>query len=107
MIVFFALLAYAIAHFSSGIYSLLEAASSFGTSGLLIITFFGIYTRWGHALAGAMALVSGMIFYQVGDSWLAWDAPFLMAILAAFIAYVLGALIEQRWNFRSISPASP
>jgi solute:Na+ symporter, SSS family len=107
MIVFFALLAYAIAHFSSGIYSLLEAASSFGTSGLLIITFFGIYSRWGNALAGSMALISGMIFYQVGDSWLAWDAPFLMAILAAFIAYVLGALIEQKWNLPSLKPASP
>lgn len=96
LIVVCAIFTYAIAHFSSGIYSLLEAASSFGTSGLLIITFFGIYTSWGKALAGTMALVAGMTFYQLGDGLFAWQAPFLMAILAALIAYILGAFIEQK-----------
>jgi Na+/proline symporter len=95
IIVIAALISYGIAHFSGGIYALLEMASSFGTSGLLIITFFGIYSRWGGPLAGTLALVSGMIFYQLGD--LAWnlDAPFLTAILAAFIGYISGALIEK------------
>ncbi len=94
-----AFVAYGIAHFASGIYSLLQAASSFGTSGLLIITFFGIYSRWGKALAGSLALISGMLFYILGDSVLSWDAPYLMAIIAAFVAYILGALIEQKWDF--------
>jgi Na+/proline symporter len=106
IIVISALITYAIAHFSSGIYGLLEAASSFGTSGLLIITFFGIYSNWGKALAGSMALISGMIFYQLGDTIFVWDAPFLMAIFAAFIAYVVGALIEKKWTFARIASAT-
>ncbi len=96
IVVIAALCAYGIAHFSTGIYPLLEAASSFGTSGLLIITFFGIYTRWGGPLAGTLALISGMIFYQLGDLLWVLEAPFLTAILAALIAYILGAVIESK-----------
>ncbi len=95
IIVIAALITYAIAHFSSGIYTLLEVASSFGTSGLLVITFFGIYTKWGGPIAGALALIAGMVFYQLGD--LVWnlEAPFMTAVLAAFIGYLAGILIEK------------
>lgn len=94
IIVASALIAYSIAHFASGIYSLLEMASAFGTSGLLVITFFGIYSRWGGPIAGTLALLAGMVFYQLGDLVWKLDAPFLTAILAAFIGYIIGGLIE-------------
>lgn len=94
IIVLAALVAYAIAHFSSGIYALLETASSFGTSGLIIITFFGIYTRWGGAFAGSLALVFGMIFYQLADWVWMLEAPFITAICAAFAGYLIGMLLE-------------
>lgn len=89
-----AITAYAIAHFSSGIYALVEVASSFGTSGLLIITVLGLWTKWGGLIAGAASLIAGAVFYNLANY--VWDlqAPFLTAILAAFVAFALGSLAD-------------
>lgn len=90
-----AICAYAIAHFSSGIYALVEMASSFGTSGLLIITLLGIWTKFGGPWAGATALIVGAAFYNLGDYWLEFESPFLSAILASLIGFIIVGLIEK------------
>jgi len=93
-IVIAAMAAYAIAMFSNGIYELVEVASSFGTAGLLVITLLGLWTKIGGHIAGICALVAGMGSFNIYKYWMELDAPFMSAVFAAFIGFLIGAAVE-------------
>lgn len=91
-----AIISYVIAKDADGIYDLLESASSFGTAGLLVITLFGLWTKFGRAWAAVSSLVLGTIFYPIGESILKLSAPFVATIAVAFAGFIIGALIDKK-----------
>lgn len=90
-----AAISYIIAVTSTGIYDLVEMASSFGTAGLLVVTLLGLWTRAGGLWAANLGLFGGAVSYPVAEHLLHWQAPFLVAVVAAFLCFALGWLIEQ------------
>lgn len=81
------LMAYVLAVNSDGIYDLLEVASSFGTSGILIITLVGLWSPFGNQVSAITALLVGLIATPLAEYGLGVTSPFLFSIGAAAIAY--------------------
>ncbi|MBI2371633.1 MAG: sodium:solute symporter family protein [Deltaproteobacteria bacterium] len=81
--------AYAMAIYGKGIYELVQAASSFGSAGILVITFAGLYSRFGGPRAATAALVAGTLAMPLGKDALALPAPYLFAVASALGAFVL------------------
>jgi Na+/proline symporter len=80
---------------AESIYSLVELSSSLGAAGVLVITFAGLYSRWGGSATAIFTLIVGMISLPIAEYWLEWDAPFMTSIAAALVAFTLGALLER------------
>lgn len=95
LVIVAAAISYTIAVTSSGIYELVEMASSFGTAGLLVVTLLGLWTKWGGVWAANIGLVSGGISFHVFKHFLQQDAPFLSAITIAFLGYLIGIVLEK------------
>jgi Na+/proline symporter len=91
-----------LARSSESVHSLVEAASSFGSSGLLVIAIFGLFTRFGGKNAALAALIAGVISIILADYVFSWDAPFLFSIGAALIAYTTIALIPHSGRPQSV-----
>jgi solute:Na+ symporter, SSS family len=101
LVVAAAVIAYVIAISSTGIYALVEVASSFGTAGLLVVALVGLWTKWGGAWAANMSLLVGAISYPVGHYLLDLDAPFVTAIFASIIGFIFGLCLEK-WQNKSL-----
>ncbi|MCB9072227.1 MAG: sodium:solute symporter family protein [Bdellovibrionaceae bacterium] len=98
LVIMAALISYMIAISSSGIYSLVEIASSFGTAGLLVAALIGLWSRWGGLWAANFCILTGAIVYPLG-SYAKIPAPFLTAVFAALCSYFLGILAEKRFKW--------
>jgi Na+/proline symporter len=72
----------------SGVARLVELASSLGSSGLLVITLFGLWSPWGRAPCAAAALLVGLFGYPLGAA-AGLSAPFLASLLASLLAYLV------------------
>ena len=81
---------YLIALSAEGILSLVITASSFGTSGLLVITLMGFYTKIGSERSANLALLGGLIIWPLTKYIFNLEAPYLASILAAVILFLLG-----------------
>lgn len=90
------LVAYALTFSQEGVWGLVLEASGFGSAGLVVTVLFGLYSRFGGALAAASSLIAGVVVYFVGAHVIGIPHPFLTSLLAAFLAYLGGALIEVR-----------
>ncbi len=101
------ILAYVIAVTSESIHSLVESASGFGSSGILIITLFGLFSQFGHIAAGLAALAAGVIAIVIAEHILRIEAPFLVSIVSALIAYVVVALVEKRIAKSTVPGTNP
>lgn len=89
-----ATVAYILAYNSDSIYSLLEMASSFGTSGILIITMYGLWvgkSKDSIALATLVVGLAGTPFYEyVLES----DSPFINTIITCLVFFTLANSIS-------------
>jgi len=88
--------AYLLAVYSTGIYELLEVASSFGTAGILVITLFGLWFHFGRGLAGMSALVTGIVTTPVAEYLFESESPFLVAIVVSVFVYILASILEKK-----------
>lgn len=95
-----ALTCYLIAVTSTGIYGLVEMASSFGTAGLFVVTIFGLWTPFGGVWAANLGLIGGAVSYHVGNYVLDLQAPFMTAIVVALLGFAIGIALEKT-AFRS------
>jgi Na+/proline symporter len=84
--------AYVLAVYSDSIYQLVEAGSSFGTSGILVITLFGLWTPLGHKTAASLTLVVGLVTTPIAEYILNWPSPFLTSLTASILVYLLASL---------------
>ena len=93
-VVAYGVLAFAIALSSESVYSLVELASSLGSSGLLVCVLFGLFARgWGGRYAAYGALLAGLGVYVLADFVVGADYPFLLSLAAALTGYFGGALL--------------
>jgi len=87
--------AYLLARHAESVYTLVEEASAFGSSGIVIAALFGLFTHFGGVRAAFAALVTGVAAWIAGNYLLNFPYPYLTSVLAAFVAYVMLALTER------------
>jgi Na+/proline symporter len=87
--------AYVMALYAQGIYSLVEAASSFGSAGVLIITLFGLFSRFGGHWSASGALIAGLVTTPLAQYVWPIEAPFIVSIVVALLTYVLAELVRR------------
>lgn len=87
------IIAYVMALFADGIYDLVEMASAYGSSGLLVITLFGLYGRFGGRAAAYASLAVGLVSIIAAENWLGYEAPFLFSMISAVVTYVSVAAV--------------
>lgn len=103
-VIAFGIVASGLALSAEGVFELVELASSFGSSGLVVIVFLGLFTRWGGAAAAFAALVLGASTFVVAG---AFDvrAPYLTSLAAALAAYALLSALPAARRSRKVGSA--
>lgn len=92
---FLGLLAYGMAMYAEGVYALVEEASAFGSAGLFVVVFMGIFSKLGTGLSANLALAAGLVSWVAGAYWLELEHPYLTSLLLAFLGYGLGLLLRS------------
>lgn len=95
-VVVFGLLSWWLAVKATGVYELVENASSFGSAGLFVAGTFGLFTNFGGPRSASAALIVGAGVWLVASHATAIEAPYLAALACAFGSYVLIALFHER-----------
>lgn len=96
-VVGYGVLAFVIALSSESVYSLVELASSLGSSGLLVCVLFALFAKgWGGRPAAYASLITGLAVFVATDFVLEADYPFLASMLAALLAYIALAPVGAR-----------
>ena len=104
MVILAALISVLLAFSSDSIYDLVEAASSFGTAGVLVVTLVGLHSDWGGRLSAYSALVAGLVTLPVIEYGFQGEAPFLTTLLITLCVYILGGWFKgNRLNAERIS----
>lgn len=96
---------------------LVEIASSFGSSGIVVALLFGLHTRFGREAAALAALISGAVLSIMANGTVAWflslflgdevydtlpwylvevEGGYVFSVVAALVAYVAVALFETK-----------
>ncbi len=95
LVVFTGIFALVVALYAEGVYELVEAASAFGTAGVLVTTLAALYFQRGGAKAAGAALMVGLVTTPIAEYGLSLPAPFLASVAAALVTYVVMAHREQ------------
>ncbi|MCC7442759.1 MAG: sodium:solute symporter family protein [Bdellovibrionales bacterium] len=91
------LFAYVMAAHAEGIYELVTIASSFGSAGLFVITFGGLWLKgFGTPRGAAAALVTGLLATPFAEYGLEFEAPFLFSIFSAALVYAAVSVMGHR-----------
>ncbi|HEY7085962.1 MAG TPA: sodium:solute symporter family protein [Hyphomicrobiaceae bacterium] len=88
------IVAYVLSVTSQRIHDLVETASAFGSAGVFVTALFALFTSFGGAASAYTSVVTGMVVWAAGKYAAGLSAPYLLALLAAAIAYVGVALLE-------------
>jgi uncharacterized sodium:solute symporter family permease YidK len=80
---------------AEGVYALVEQASAFGSSGIVVIVVFGLFTRRGGPASAFASLLAGVAVWVIGSYVLGLSWAYLAALAASFAAYVLTAFVER------------
>lgn len=92
--------AYGLALGSSSVHDMVQEASSFGSSGVLVVAVFALFTKFGGRTSAAAALALGLLSYIAAAHVLELEAPFLASLGVALIAYVaLGVWVRGDQTF--------
>ena len=92
----FGVIAYGLALSSDSVYELVEAASAFGSAGILVCTLFGLFGTFGGERTALATLLTGVGVYAVQAHLLESTHPFLSSVGSALAVYTMGALLESR-----------
>jgi SSS family solute:Na+ symporter len=95
-VIIFGLIAYLLALCAEGVYALVEDASAFSGAGLFVVVLFGLYSRIGHTISAASALIAGMAVWVLGRYVLALPVPYMTSMVVALIVYLAAAIWESR-----------
>jgi SSS family solute:Na+ symporter len=92
-VVAFGVIAYVLALHATGVFTLVEQASAFGSAGALVTVCFGLFTTWGGSRTAIATLATGMIVY-LAASIAGTDTPFLISLGASLACYLTGSVVE-------------
>jgi len=92
----FGVMAYVMALRADRVYELVEEASAFGSSGIVTIVCFGLFTRIGGKGSAMAALLVGVGTWIGGAYFVGLPYPYLTSLAAAAGAYLLGVAIGSR-----------
>ncbi len=102
LVVAFGLLAYVMARHAERVYSLVEEASAFGSSGLFVVIVLGLITRRGGRITACATLITGVVSYVFFNYVYEMSFPFVLSLVASTVCY-LGLM-----NFENFeAPAEP
>ena len=73
---------------SDGVFALVELASAFGSSGVLVCVVLGLFTRRGGQVSALAALGTGAALWVLGDAGGHWPHPYLVSLGGALVAYL-------------------
>jgi hypothetical protein len=68
---------------------LVETASSVGSSGLIVVALFGLFTRFRGPMAALASLVAGGVVWLAGVLFAFTSVQFVVAVGSSLLAYVL------------------
>jgi SSS family transporter len=89
----FGALAYLMALRADRVYELVEEASAFGSSGMVTVVCFGLFTRIGGRGSALSAMVVGVATWIVGAHVFGWPYPYLTSLATATTAYLTVAAL--------------
>jgi len=95
--------AYLLARHAESVYALVEEASAFGSSGIVVAAIFGLFTSFGGWRAALAALATGVGTWTTGHYVLDLPYPYLTSLAAALLAYVAIASLEPHGVIRTAS----
>lgn len=84
----FGVLAYLMALRAERVYELVEEASAFGSSGMVTVVCFGLFTRIGGRASALSAMVVGVFSWILGAHLFGWPYPYLTSLATASGAYL-------------------
>ncbi len=96
------LLAYLFATSASGVHELIWTAVSFGTAGIFVVGTMGLFTRIGGEITAFITLIIGAGVWAIGEFVVGWETPFIYALSAAFLSYLLTAKFEKTEYIRLV-----
>jgi Na+/proline symporter len=88
----FGVVAYLMAFRAERVYELVEQASAFGSSGIVVVVLFGLFTRVGGTPSAVAALVTGVATWVAGAYVLDLPYPYLTSLAVATAAYLVPAV---------------
>jgi Na+/proline symporter len=94
-VVAFGGVAYLLAVRAEGVFALVEQASAFGSSGVLVVVVFALFTRLGGSRTAAATLLTGLAVYLVA-TYAGARTPFLMSLVASILVYLTGSIVGRR-----------
>jgi SSS family solute:Na+ symporter len=78
---------------------LVETASAAGSSGIVVVTVFGLFTRFGGPRAATATILVGSLSWLLLGQFAAIETPFLAAVCLSLLTYLVVAYSEGReWN---------
>ncbi len=90
------IISYIIALFGDSIYEMVELASSFGTTGILIITIGGLYLKNPGAISANVTLILGLVFSIIFEFFIKIPSHFTLSILILLILYLVISALTQK-----------
>ncbi|MEN8259454.1 MAG: hypothetical protein ABFS02_02515 [Pseudomonadota bacterium] len=99
------ILAYVLALYAEGVYSLVEEASAFGSAGIFTVVLFGLFPRFGGVRSAGAALLGGISAWVVGNYVIDLATPYLISLATALGAYVAVACRESRTKLKTADSA--
>ncbi|MCL4764857.1 MAG: sodium:solute symporter family protein [Hyphomicrobiaceae bacterium] len=90
-----AVAAFAMAHSADRVKDLVESASAAGSAGVFVVAVFGLFTRYGGALAAFATVLAGALSWLVLGA-LELETPYVAALALALLTYVAAAAVEKR-----------
>jgi len=101
----FGVIAYVIARRAEGVSEIVEMASAFGSAGIIVTVTFGLFTRFGGAVAALATLATGMLSF-VAASLAGATTPFLISLAASVLVYLAVGATERARQPQGINAIS-
>ena len=98
----FGVIAYLLAISSDSMFELAQTASAFGSGGITVAFFFGLFTKFGGKWAAIICNLASVLTYMIGSIEINAETeatmlpyPFISSVIVALVVYVGVALFEK------------
>jgi Na+/proline symporter len=96
MVILCGIAAYFIATSGKTIFDMVQAASSFGSAGILITTLLGLRFRIGGKYTAYITLITGVAITVIGNYLLESKITFLCSLLFCLSTFLIGGFVENQ-----------